>query len=188
MAVLREILTDWTTAAGTGFVTVMYFEQPIAVADQRLALDNFWQSCTAGLSNQTGYTIRTSGNEIEDTTGGLVDVWSDSTLYGDVGSFAGEPVPDASQALVRWRCAAIVGGRFLQGRTFIPGMASATVDNGNLSSASRTPIQTGANAFIASAAGLTVWHRPTAGAGGSHDAVSTAVVNEEFAVLRRRRK
>ena len=136
MTTIREILTDWTTAAGSGFVTVMYFEAGIAVADQRSALDNFFSGCLTGMSVATHYDIRQEGKEIDDATGALTGTWTEATGYSGTGAFAGEPVPDAVQLLVRWNTATIIDGRFLRGRTFLPGFATATVDDGNVAAAS----------------------------------------------------
>jgi len=124
---------------------------------------------------------------LDETTGTLTGSWTDGTAQAGTGTNTGTPVPDASQALVQWRTVTITNGRFLRGRTFIPSVALSQVVGGNLQAPAVTVIQNAANALIASGAGLVVWHRPIAGSGGSHDAVSTASVWTEFAVLRRRR-
>lgn len=187
MAVIREILTRWTTINGSGKVTVMYFESAIDVADQRDHLNNFWQTIKPTLDNSASYVIDTDGRELEDSTGGLTGSWSDVVPYGGAGGGGGEPVADATQGLIRWKCADIINGRFLQGRTFIPGCASSAEVAGNVLPATRAVWQGAANSLISAGSGLVIWHRPGGTGPGSHDAVSTARVWSEFAVLRRRR-
>lgn len=188
MTAIREIVTDWTTAAGGGMKTVMYFESGIAVALQRSALQTFWTTVKGFQATSTLYTIETAGREIDDATGALTGSWAEATAKVGAGSAGAVPFPDEVQGLVQWRTASIVNGRFLRGRTFLPGMGFQQTDSGNLLPATRVSLQTAANALIASAAGLVVWHRPIAGSGGSHDAVSTATIWQELAVLRRRRR
>lgn len=187
MANIRQVLTDWTTVNGSGKVTVMYFEQGISVAAQRLALGAFFLAVQAHLDNSVTWRVRTDGVEVDDGTGTLTGSWTDATARNGAGTGGGEPVADATQALIRWKTSSIVGKRFLQGRTFIPGLASSNEINGNIAAATQTAFNTAGNALIASAAGLVVWHRPISGSGGSHDAVSTCATWSELAVLRRRR-
>ena len=44
---VREIITDWTTPAGGGFVSVMYFDPTILVETQRAALGSLWSAIGA---------------------------------------------------------------------------------------------------------------------------------------------
>lgn len=184
---IRQILVDWTTINGSGKVSVLYFESGIAVATQRTALQTFLTAVKAHLDNSVSYVIRPNGIEVDDATGTLTGAWSETSGKSGVGGGGGEPVADATQMLMRWKTSTIVNKRFLQGRTFFPGLATSNLVNGNLNGATGTAVQTAGDAFIASAAGLVVWHRPIAGSGGLHDAVSTCQPQGELAVLRRRR-
>jgi hypothetical protein len=193
MATIRQIITTWNTPAGGDRKSVMFFEGGIAVASQRAALNTLWQAVDNAMASSTGWLVETAGVELDDQNGDLVGAWSHSTAYGGAGGGAGEPVPDSAQALIRWKTSTILDGRFLQGRTFLPGLTVGTSDDGNLQGATAVSLQTAANAFIASAAGLVIWHRPLKDDDGNvtrtggHTAVSTADIWGEFAVLRRRR-
>lgn len=187
MTTLREINTQWGGSSGGVHFSVMYFDASVAVASQRTALQTFWTAIKPILSPRWGYTILTTGRELDDATGTLTGAWTESSTKNGVGTGGTEQVADASQALIQWRTATIVNGRFLRGRTFIPGLQSASLSSGNLLAASQTVIQNAANALIASATALEIWHRPITGSGGSSDAVSTATVWGELAVLRKRR-
>lgn len=187
MTVLREITTEWGLAGGGFHVTVMNFSAAVAVEDQRDALQTFWTSVKALQSNVTSYGISIDGREFNDTDGGLTGTWSDSRLKQGTGGVAGQVVADATQGLIQWRTSTIINRRFLRGRTFVPGLAQSQLVSGNLSGAAVAALQAAANALIASASDLRVWHRPGPSGGGSSDAVSTANIWSELAVLRRRR-
>jgi hypothetical protein len=183
----REIIVDWTTPSGSGKASVLYFLTATSVASQRAALSTFIEAIQAVQSSQCAYTIRTVGRELSDATGALTGAWSEPTAYTGTGNLAQEPLPDASQALIRWSTNHIVGSRFLQGRTFIPCLTTNGVDDGNVLAATRTTIQNAANALVAAAVQFAIWHRPVGGAGGVAWAVDVAAAQSEFAVLRRRR-
>ena len=183
----REILVDWTTASGSDHRSVMMFGQVSTVADQRLALDTFLDAIKGPLDNGTSYVIETSGRELDDTTGALTGVWSESTPYTGGGAAVGEAVADATQGLFRWRTNNVVGSRMLQGRTFIPGLGAVGLQNGGMNTSVSATWITAGNAFIAAAVQFGVWHRPVLGAGGAFWAAESCDVWAELAVLRRRR-
>ena len=183
----REILVDWTTASGAGKVSVFWFGTTATVGPQRTALATFLGSVDGGLDNGVSWSIRGSGREVDDATGGLTGVWSDAAAHTGTGGVAGEPVPDASMMLIRWHTGIIVAGRFLQGRTFIPGLSDGNMVDGNLGSAQVANMASHGQTLIGSAVQMGVWHRPTGGSGGVWSVATTCTVWEELAVLRRRR-
>jgi len=131
----REILTDWTTPAGGGFRSVTYWHLTPSVDDQRQAWNEFLIDISTILDDGTDWNVQTTGREMDDATGVLTGEWSDATVQSGGGAGAGETVPDASQMLIRWNTGEIVNGRFLKGRTFIPGVQVAGLASGNLSPA-----------------------------------------------------
>jgi hypothetical protein len=185
---VREIVTDWTTNAGSGFVTVTFWDHGFAVASQRSAWAAFLGSVDALLAGAASWTIRTDGRDLEDASGALLAAWSDSTPFtGSGGATGTSSGADAAQALVRWQTGVVVGGRFLQGRTFLPAVGSASIVSGNLTSASQTTIGNAAATLIGTGTGFGVWHRPVLGAGGDFVEASGGSAWSELAVLRRRR-
>lgn len=188
VSVPREILVDWTTPAGSGFVSVNFFDLGTAVATQRTALSVFLSGLQGVLDTGVSYEIRNAGRELNDNTGVLTGAWSDSAVHADSGSVSGEPVPDASQMLYRWFTDVIIGGRFLQGRTFIPGLTDGNMVDGNLSAGAIPGLVALGDAFIATGTGFGVWHRPTSGVGGQFEPATSCGVWSELAVLRRRRQ
>jgi hypothetical protein len=165
----------------------MYFDATPTVISQRAFLNNFWNSVRATQSNLVIYRIREAGRELDATTGALTGAWTDPVVFNQAGTSGTTPLPDAVQALVQWRTATIVGGRFLRGRTYIPGLGQGQTTGGNLVGSAVTTITAAAAALRASSAVLSVWHRPVSGSGGSQVPVTAESVWNEFAVLRRRR-
>lgn len=183
----REIEVNWTTSNGAGKVSVMYFNAAIAVATQRTALQTFLSGIMGAIDSGTSYTIATAGREWDSNTGALTGAWTEASAKTGVGTVGGEPVPDAIQILFRWGTGAIANGRFVAGRTFIPGCARVNDLDGNLDNAIAASIQTTGQAFATSGATPVVWHRPVSGSGGSEHQMNSCNVWREFAVLRRRR-
>jgi hypothetical protein len=184
---VREILINWTTAAGGGQVSVMNFLEVTPVADQRAALAAALAELEPLLATTTTWTVATTGREWDDATGALTGAWAEGTPYTDAGS-AADQAPDAAQALIRWQTGNIVGGRFLQGRTFIPGLGESSFSGGNLGGSSLGWAQAFADSLITDAVQFAIWHRPVGGSDGVAWAVESGAPWPEVAVLRRRRK
>jgi len=182
-----EILVDWTTPSGSDHRSVMMFGLVSTPAEQRDALSDFLNTIKSQLEDSTSFTIETAGRELDDATGALTGVWSEATSYTGVGVVSGQVVADATQGLMQWRTDHIVNGRFLQGRTFIPGLSASHLSNGNLSSTAITAWTGAGQALIDAAVQFGVWHRPVLGSGGVFWAADTAACWGELAVLRRRR-
>lgn len=185
---VRQILVDWTTINGSGKVSVFNFSESADVAEQRLALNGFLATVDAIMHSTTSWVIRTSGKELDTASGSLTGVWTDTPNYAGTGAIsAGHPLADATQALVQWHTDEIIGGRFVQGRTFLPGIAQGASTDGNLGPTSVTLVANAGQAFADATGGPWIWHRPTNGAGGALSAVQAATCWSELAVLRRRR-
>jgi len=183
----REILVDWTTPAGGGFRSVMYFDAAIAVAGQRAALNTFLSGVDGLLEEDVSWQIETSGRDVDNASGTLLAVWTDMVVYTGQGGVDGEVVADATQVLFKWITGVIINGRFLTGRTFIPGLDVGGLVDGNFAQSLATPLQVLGDALCDAGVGFGVWHRPTAGSGGSFATATKSICNTELAVLRRRR-
>jgi hypothetical protein len=184
----REIIVDWTTSAGSGFKSVLHFGSLTSVATQRTNIESWLDGLCGAIDTGTSYIVATSGREMDDATGTLTGVWNDATARTGAGTVAGECVADATQVLIRWSTGTIIGGRFLIGRTFIPGLSTAQLVNGNTSNILRSTWDGHTATFVAAANGFGVWHRPVSGAGGQMQGAASGVTQTELAVLRRRRR
>lgn len=169
-------------------VGVFNFDSAPPVTTQRAALGTFLAGLASVLRTSTTWAVRTSGREVSEATGTLTGEWIDSDPQSGNGSEAQAAVADATQALVRWSTGVVVNGRFLKGRTFIPGLEIDALVGGNLSTGAQSTIGAAAGNLIAADVGFSIWHRPTDGVGGSLHPVLGTSVWSEFAVLRRRRK
>ena len=137
----------------------------------------------------------TTGRQLQEEDGQILGIWSDGTARTGVGTAAPQTWSDATQALIRWRTASVVGRRFLQGRTYVPGLAQNVVLAGDLTTTLVTDWGAKAQAFAAANNGFVIWHRPTPkGPGipgnngdGRAESVVAGSVWKETAVLRRRR-
>ena len=183
-----EVIVDWTTPAGSGFVSVLYFDSATANTVARNDVGDWLGTTDTLLSNATHWSVRPDTRLLDDATGTLVGAGTDGTIYSGTGNGASGSVPDAAQVLIRWSTNTIINGRFLKGRTYIPGCGADLMSNGNVSSAGLTGFNTEANDFITASPTFGVWHRPVSGSGGQFVAADGASVWSEFAVLRGRRQ
>lgn len=178
----------WTAAGGAGGETALHFADSTPPADIVTMLQNFMNACRLTLANSTSVAADPILRELDTTTGALVGeqpLGGSPNIVGNAGTNA---VPNAAQGLIRLRTSAVVNGRFVKGRIFVPGMASGMVaSTGELSSTAMTQLATAGAALIVSGQPFLIWHRPKGGSGGSAAAVDTASAWNEFATQRRRR-
>ena len=186
MPTLREINTQWVLPGGNA-TTVMWFDNATAVATQRTAIHALFTSLKTLQATTTSYTIDTAGREVDEATGQLVNAWSEASAKTGTGTGGANQISDADQILVQWRTTTILGSRFLRGRTFLPGISTVQLSNGNVLAAAITAATAAGNTFAGSGAGFVVYHRPTSGSGGFAGSVSACTTWSEFAVLRKRR-
>lgn len=184
---MREILVDWTTPAGGGKVSVFYFGEATAASAQRAALGTMLGTIDAEMTNDVTWRVRTDGRMVDEATGQLTSLWSESTAQNGTGASPLPSLPDASQVLVRWLTSSVVSGRLVRGRTFLPGLTANTLSDGNVGSSLVTIITNAAQALVAANVGLGVWHRPGPSGPGQLLPVTSAGCWNEYAVLRRRR-
>lgn len=185
---LAEVIVDWQAENTNGGLSVMYFSNPVSIAQYRAAIDQLYTDVAARLDSLTTWTVRTSGKVIDDATGTLTGFWNDATAATGSGSLSGIPVANASQVLLRWRTDTIVAGRLLQGRTYVPGLGTASMDGGQLSAAAQAAFQTAQATFIAGLTGdFVIWHRPGESTPGAAYTVESGATWNELAVQRRRR-
>jgi len=186
VAVIREILTRWSLPGGNA-VSVMWFDATPAASTQRTALHAFWTAVKAFQATSGSYAIDGAGRELESTTGALTGAWTEASSKTGTGTGGATQLSDADQILVQWRSPTILNGRFMRGRTFVPGISSPQLSNGNVLAATVSSIAAAGQTLCTSGAELQIWHRPVAGAGGVATDAATCTVWNEFAVLRQRR-
>lgn len=186
---MNEIITEWTGPQGSGLLTIMYFEGgALEVAPQRAAVATFLSGVDNYLSNSYSWSVRTEGRVVNASDGALTGVWVNGAALIGTGSLNDPPVPDAAQVLVRWPTAAVVNGRRVQGRTFLPGLSRLAVVAGNLGADVAASIAARGEDLVDEGVGFGVWHRPSAQGAGSHHLATACSVWRELAVQRGRRQ
>lgn len=185
---MREIRTRWDGPQAQLLYTVMYFDDTsVTVGEQRLTLNGLWNSVKGQLSNQYTYTIEREGRVLDPASGGLTGSWTDATDYTGAGSLAQQPVSDVDQMLLRWNTGVVVHGRFLKGRTFVPGLSRDGLAAGNLNPTAVGLMTTAAQTFAGADNGFVIWSRPTSTRVGEVRQVTTGSCWAEIAVQRGRR-
>lgn len=99
------------------------------------------------------------------------------------GSSAGAALPDAAAVLCRWNTGVIVSGRFLRGRTFLPGCTVGLMAAGNLAGSGYTTLNSAASTLAGATPRIAIWSR----AHGVLHPVQAGSVWNEVATQRRRR-
>lgn len=181
-----QTLVTWGAAGSPGGQSVLHSDTPGNAAIMQTAFDEaieewgsqFAQGTTCGWDG-TYRELDTATGELEDL-GNVGAPWSFSTIA------SAQPVANGTQALVRWRTAAVVAGRLVQGRTYIPGIAVNNLDGGQLSTAQQSALRS-AMLNVVQSGGLFIWSRPTLSRPGSIHQVVACDVWSELAVQRRRR-
>ena len=176
--------TYWDAAGGT----------PAQVVTEALArVRAFWNSFAPTMANGCVLAINPVGDLIDDATGALVgqDAGTPPAAVAFAGS--GDPLPFATQALVRLSTAAFINGRRLQGHMNIPYLVESDSTSGfGPNAGTVTALQNAANLLgttVVTPISQRVWHRPNpvTHTGGNSQPVIARTVSTKWATLRSRR-
>lgn len=158
---MRQVEVHWTGAGLRPAVTVHNFNTSGSIEDQRDALAAWCTALKTDLHQATTWEVSASGSILNDADGSLRGAWADSRPLSGTGNPAGSvPMANQTAILARWHTGVVYLGRFVQGRTFIPGITAAAGTLGEVSSAAQGRVTSAGNALISSGAGLLVWSRP----------------------------
>jgi len=178
---------------GTGF-TNMFFTGGIATVQQaadaaRAFLQTAYSSGAGFLPLGINIAFAAGVDEIDEQTGELVTtlpVTAPLPVTGvDTGVYAA-----VAGACVTWLTQGVLAGKRVRGRTFLVPMGAGGLQNdGTLSTAEVSAINTAASNLIAAAPEFTIWRRPTskAAANGSSHPVLAFRVQDKTAFLTSRR-
>jgi len=195
---MYRVRTVFTGLAGAPYLNTLFFDVAGGTAAQAVAdAAGFWLGVQSSMDSELSWATETEVATINEATGALTAVTAVGSSSG-VGGVVGPVLPTANQGLVRWSTASFVDGRRVRGRTNVPGITELGVDNGRLTAATITDIQTPADALIAGATStFVIWNRPrkadptavppiTARVGTMAPVTGASVWNE-LAILRSRR-
>jgi len=189
VANLKRVRVVWSGSGVVGpGVSTFYFVS--AATGFPTDLQTFFQAIKAALPSSVTVSVPNTGDTIDETTGALVGVWTDSGGSSTVGTsstlFAG-----GVGMRCRWITAGIHRGRRVIGSTFIAPMQSASFStDGTPDAGSVTLLQTAASALVSSSAGdMVIWSKPQppAGSDGESNVVLSALVPDKTSWLRSRR-
>lgn len=193
MTTLNRLVIGWSGPMVVGSaVTVLHFDGSDNAAPPVAAVKAAFAAAPLMFPSGLTLTFPGSGEQINDTDGSLVGVWSSPDGGTVTGGNTVQPAAGVG-ACIGWTTGGIVNGtkgpRKLRGRTFLVPLSTAVYESdGTLSPGTVTTLQTLANAIMA-AGPLAVWHRPsspTATDGNSYGVIS-AKVRDKVAFLSSRR-
>lgn len=196
MSIVRELVLEWTSINSPGGVSVLHFGGITPMEDIQIGL-KAWAAANFNLiPPTTSMRVPGEGREFDDTTGTLTGVWSGTESGTQAGNQPAQSVPNSTQALMRFTTGAVVAGRLLKGRMFIPGLRNDLIVNGELQEAARLQLAATWRDNIGDLEAQVIWSRPFAGSttptvrparAGSSSTVTEVSVWSEFAVQRGRR-
>jgi len=189
--------TTWAGGVGGAGVTTLYSTS----AHQPTDIKAFWTAIAGQFPPGITWTIKGSGDKIDEATGNLTGAWSAGSDLTQSSTATAQIYSAPVGAIVRIQTATIVGTRRLQGRLFLVPLVSGAFDQaGTLATTAITTIGTAfSNLNTAYATHLVVYSRPFAGKAavggkpakpartGSSGIITGAIVPDFAAVLRSRR-
>ena len=147
------------------------------------AVTTFWSAVDGWVTNQVTWVCEGIVAEIDLATGQQVDAHVVPQTTG-AGAQSGEPMPWASQALIRLHTLIYQNGRSVRGRIYVPGLVITALASGLLDATVASALDVAAEALVDDAGTqLAVYSRTTASA----VEVDAASVWNQWAVMRSRR-
>jgi hypothetical protein len=153
-----RVRTEITAVSGSPYLSTFHFPGS-GGTDAEAAADGaraFWAEIVASMAAPTSVQVVGEVEEFEPETGNLLAVFQSEQAVL-VASGSGDPLPWATQGLIRWRTGAFIDGRELRGRTFIPALTEGHSTQGRPTAALITILNTAAGAVNDL---LGVWQRP----------------------------
>lgn len=184
MANLYRVQTVFTGVAGSPYYSTFHFSAGFGSASAAVAAaGGFWGVVDASLYNELTWDIPGEVEVINDETGNIIAV-ENATPQNGTGALSAQPLPPATQGLLRWRTGSFVGGREIRGKTFVPGLTISAAADGQPTPTIITALENAATALVGSpSAQLVVYSRTN----GTSAPVTASSAWGQFAVLRSRR-
>lgn len=174
-----------TGVPGTPWYSNLYFNNVDTSTEAQEAADavrSFWAALATSLSPGIIFTVEANAVTIDPVSGQPTGNYVTDT--DPVTSSGGaDPLPWATQALVRLRTPGYVNGRNLQGKLYVPGFTEASSSSGRPVPGINGLINTAAEQIIEAGPEWVVWSRKN----GVTAPISSTEVWSEWAVLRSRR-
>lgn len=175
-----------------GGINQIFFNNALAEAQEAAdAVQAFWDAFQPIMSTGVSYEVSSTVTELDHVTGALEGAAAVTTAGVATGDDPGNPLPPSTQFLVRAFTPAVVNGRLLRGRIYVPGMMELqNGPDGKPTSGMISGALAAGQALIDDLFSFwVIWHRPApgSGVGGQMSPVTSVGAWEEWAVLRSRR-
>lgn len=117
-----RVRTDITGGPGGAELATHYFDVVggLTAADANAAVGAFWHTVRDLVHNAYTFSTESEVASVDIATGQVTGLTPVTAIVW-AGTVSGQPLPPASQGLIRWRTGTFVGGREIRGRTFLPG-------------------------------------------------------------------
>lgn len=187
---MLRVRVNWTAPVGGPYLSTFYRNvgTPVQADADDFASDvgDFLNAVDAVINLAVLWAVEASVDDLDAADGSLLNTFGVVPDSGNGGSTA-DALPAVAQMLVRWPTNAVINGRRVRGRTFLPGVSEAFSIGQKPLAAGILTVLTAAQALQAS--GLTIWHRPTGTppSGGQPIEATGAAVWDQFAYLSSRR-
>lgn len=182
---MYRVRTVFTGVAGAPYYSNLYFaEEGGTAAQARGAVNAVWANMLAQFRTGLVFTIEQDVPVVDEVTGDVIRVDNGGAAYTGIGTSANDPLPPATQLLMRLRTGAYVNGREIRGRCFIPGMTENNSDQGVPVVGIRSTLDGLFASLVGSTnAQLVVWAKTRA----TYAVVNSASAWNQWSVLRSRR-
>lgn len=120
--IMARIRTVFLGVAGTPWYSNQYVDySEETVQDDVNSVGEFWDALASAIASGVSWTVQGEVAHIDDSTGQTTGVTSVSSVTG-AGTDTHDPLPWATQGLIRLRTGVYIGGRELRGRIYVPGL------------------------------------------------------------------
>lgn len=150
---------------------------------------DFWEQVLGAFPTSLTVTIPNTGETYEDTTGALIDIWTDGTNDVQTGTSPEPKFASGCGGRVVWGTAGLTNQRRVRGATYlVPFSTAAYQADGTIDNVIQGAIRSAAEAFVAATqSDFVIWTRPIDGAGGKSSGVTGATFPDKVSTLRSRR-
>lgn len=193
MTVMYRVTTEWSGFVGAPGYTNFFFEttDPLAEGAQEAAdaTRDFWANLADYFGNATTLQVQGEVATMNDEDGSLEDLIPLASTPTVVTGTSTAGIASSSGFLVRWKTDTVVGGKRVNGRTFlVPGATNQFEANGTLKSTAIAAIAGAGQDLIDDVdSNFGVWKRPVSGAGGVFATAVTASCPDKSVYLSSRR-
>lgn len=180
---VQQARIRWNGLGHSPKYSILNFDVPESIEAAAGHFGNFLEAINFLFVNTMTWEFESEYRTLDETTGAPIGIHHLAEPPSGGPGIGSAQLADATQVLLQWNTGAVVAGRQLKGRTYLPGIAQSEIQNGNVRPQSVTAVQTAINGYLTQYQELGVWSRRH----GIMQPVTSGSIWNEFAVQRRRR-